>query len=219
MHILTRGVLSVVSFTAVASLRPFGMSMMSTAAALHPKVSLGAGCYWGTEKYIVKDFATDVVAGAIKGGAVGFMNPRADAVANPSYREVCGGRTGYVEVYDAELSDPSEDTFRKLLKHFFSFHDPTTMDRQGNDRGSQYASAIFCYDDRQVEIAEEVKAEIQSLIDSRSITSYAGNTVTTAIHKATKFYPAEAEHQEYLMKNPGGYCNHAYRFQWNWDKQ
>lgn len=192
-----------------------GLASMS----LHNRVSLGAGCYWGTEKFIKKDFSKDVVPGSITWGKVGFMNPDANAKPDPSYREVCSGRTGYVEVYDCKLSDKAanEADFEKLIKHFFSFHDPTTLNAQGNDRGTQYASVIFCYDDKQMEIAKKVKEEIQQLIDTKSITNYQGSKVTTEIVPATTFYEAQQDHQEYLEVNPWGYCNHAYRFKWNFD--
>jgi len=114
-----------------------GLKMMSSAASgaaqLSTKVSLGAGCYWGTEKFIKKDF-NKIVPGSIKAGAVGFMNPDPNAPPNPTYRQVCGGKTGYVEVYDCEF-DGKEDTFEKLMKHFFTFHDASTLNRQGNDAG------------------------------------------------------------------------------------
>lgn len=192
-----------------------GLSTMS----LNNRVSLGAGCYWGTEKFVKKDFSKDIVPGSITWGKVGFMNPDKDAKPNPSYREVCSGSTGYVEVYDCKMSDNAANgaDFEKLLKHFFSFHDPTTLNSQGNDRGTQYASVIFCYDDKQMEIAEKVKKEVQSLIDSKTITNYQGPKVTTAIVPATTFYEAQGDHQEYLDVNPWGYCNHAYRFKWNFD--
>lgn len=175
------------------------------------RVSLGAGCYWGTEKFIKKDFQT-IVPSSIKSGAVGFMNPSPNAPPNPTYRDVCSGRTGYVETYDLEY-DGSPKTFEALVRFFFSFHDPTTQDRQGNDRGTQYASVIFTYDQEQAVIAERVKGEVQALIDAGTIKKYEGRKVTTAIIPATKFYAAQADHQEYLAKNPSGYCNHGFRFQ------
>lgn len=111
--------------------------------------------------------------------------------------------------------DGDEQTYEQLVKHFYMFHDPTTKDRQGNDRGTQYASAIFCYDDKQVEIATRVTAELQELLKKGKVQGYSGNTVTTAITRESTFYPAEEDHQEYLEKNPWGYCNHGYRFkQW-----
>lgn len=139
------------------------------------------------------------------------MSPDINAVKNPSYRDVCTGRTSHVEVYDLEY-EGDETSYRKLVEFFFSFHDPTTMNRQGNDRGSQYASAIFYYDDKQKEIATEVKDRLQLAVDSGKVKAYAERKVTTAIIPATIFYPAMEEHQEYLAKNPYGYCNHSFRF-------
>ena len=92
------------------------------------------------------------------------------------------------------------------------FHDPTTSNQQGNDRGTQYASAIFCYDKTQMEIAQRVKNELQELVKQGKVTGYRNKEITTTIAPATTFYPAEEEHQEYLGRNPGGYCNHFYRF-------
>jgi peptide-methionine (S)-S-oxide reductase len=239
---------------ALTQARSLAVASASSAGAnangIHPRISLGAGCYWGTEKFVIKDFQEKHVSGSIKSGAVGFMHASPNAQPNPTYREVCSGRTGYVEVYDVELNDPTEETYEKLLKHYFSFHDPTTFNRQGmynltifsehvsidlfskyfpnsyihsllfkfinftigNDRGSQYGSVIFCYDDKQIEIANKIKNEIQDMVNNGQITNYAEKLVTTEIILATTFYPADEDHQGYLFKNPGGYCNHAYRF-------
>lgn len=131
--------------------------------------------------------------------------------ANPSYREVCGGRTGHVEVYDLTF-DGTEDTFEKLVKFFFSFHDPTTMNRQGNDAGTQYASAIFCYDNRQKEIAKNVINDLAKLVAQGKVPKYMESKISTAVRDASVFYPAMEEHQRYLEKQPWGYCNHGYRF-------
>eukprot|EP01035_Chromulina_nebulosa_P017171 gene17171-22687_t len=173
------------------------------------KACFGAGCYWGTEKFFKIDFGNKIAPGSIKHGAVGFMGPET-AKKNPTYREVCSGTTQHVEVYDLEFNG-DETTYENLVKHFFTFHDPTTKNRQGNDAGTQYASAIFYYDNKQKEIATRVKSELQSLVNSGKI-RYQGKTVETDIIPATIFYPAHDEHQAYLDKNPGGYCNHAYRF-------
>lgn len=94
----------------------------------------------------------------------------------------------------------------------FCIVDPTTMNRQGNDRGTQYASAIFCYDDKQKEIATRVTKELQQLVDIGKVTGYAEKKVTTAITGAFPFYAAKEDHQAYLEKYPWGYCNHGYRF-------
>ena len=128
-----------------------------------------------------------------------------------SNEQVCSGTTGHVEVLNVELNDP-EKHFEELVKFFFMFHDPTTKDRQGNDVGTQYGSAIFCGDDRQKQIAAAVKAQLQQLLDAGKV-RYSGRTVETAIYDLNPFYPAHEEHQAYLEKNPAGYCNHFMRFQ------
>lgn len=159
-----------------------------------------------TEKFIKKDFNEKILPSSIKSGAVGFMNPSPNARPNPTYREVCSGSTGYVETYDCEF-DGKPETFEKLVKHFFTFHDPTTLNRQGNDAGTQYGSVIFCYDQAQQEIANKVKAELQALIDGGKVRAYQNKQVTTQVVAATKFYAAQDDHQMYLEKNPWGYCN------------
>ena len=184
--------------------------MSSSSSSSATTLALGAGCYWGTEKYIVKDFQQRF-PNSIVNAKVGFMSPNKDAMKNPSYRQVCSGETSHVEVLMVELA--SADLFEELMKFFFMFHDPTTKDRQGNDRGTQYASVIFCATPEQTTIAEKVKAELQDLVTSQVITTYTSPTVETYIADYTDFYPAHDEHQEYLMKNPRGYCNHRFRFQ------
>jgi peptide-methionine (S)-S-oxide reductase len=134
-----------------------------------------------------------------------------NSISNPNYRQVCSGTTGYVEVLYVELNDP-ERTFEPLIQFFFQFHDPTTKNQQGNDVGTQYSSVIFCDDDAQTTIANKVKQNLQQLIDSGKIKSYVDKEVTTEILKTTPFVEAHEEHQEYLAKNPFGYCNHAIRF-------
>jgi len=177
-------------------------------SSISSTVSLGAGCYWGTEKYIKLDFQKKF-PGSIKSASVGFMSPEEDHPENPSYRQVCTGSTGHVEVLHVELNDP-EAHFEDLIKFFFLFHDPTTMNRQGNDTGTQYASAIFVSDENQKDICQKVMNDLQNYINEKK-SPYNGKTVVTQIHDARKFYPAEEYHQEYLMKNPNGYCNHRMR--------
>ena len=142
------------------------------------------------------------------------MSPDPNAMKNPSYRQVCSGSTGHVEVLNIELSKDHSTTqvFEELCKFLFMFHDPTTKNRQGNDAGTQYASIIFCTSPEQKAIAEKVKQELQKAIDDRLVTQYQGKTVETGIVDYTTFYEAHEEHQEYLFKNPLGYCNHRYRF-------
>lgn len=183
-------------------------------APIASTLALGAGCYWGTEKYIVKDFQKKY-PGCIADAKVGFMNPDPNGMKNPSYRQVCSGRTGHVEVLNVELTPEASSTpeiFEEMMKFFFQFHDPTTLNRQGNDSGTQYGSVVFCSSEEQKKIAENVKAELQQHIDTKKVTSYQKKKVETAVVDYTTFYEAHAEHQEYLAKNPLGYCNHRIRF-------
>eukprot|EP00602_Paraphysomonas_sp_CaronLab_P006201 CAMPEP_0185023478 /NCGR_PEP_ID=MMETSP1103-20130426/6146_1 /TAXON_ID=36769 /ORGANISM="Paraphysomonas bandaiensis, Strain Caron Lab Isolate" /LENGTH=226 /DNA_ID=CAMNT_0027556085 /DNA_START=60 /DNA_END=740 /DNA_ORIENTATION=+ len=178
------------------------------------RACFGAGCYWGTEKFFKIDFGRKRYPESLIKGDVGFMGPPG-AQPNPSYREVCEGTTGHVEVFDMEYSGGEigmEKMYEELVRFFFQFHDPTTLNRQRNDKGTQYASVIYCYDSVQKEIATRVKNELQALIDDGKVSCFSEKTVTTAIKDATEFFPAHAEHQEYLMKNPKGYCNHKIRF-------
>jgi len=181
-------------------------------SSLSSTVALGAGCFWGTEKYVAVEFQK-IFPNSIKSTKVGYMSPHQDHMTNPSYRQVCTGQTGHVEVLNVELNDP-ETHFEDLIKFFFLFHDPTTMDRQGNDTGTQYASAIFVNDEEQKNIATKVMDELQDALDNGALkkkSPYTGAKVVTQIHDATTFYDAEDYHQQYLMKNPGGYCNHRFR--------
>jgi len=176
------------------------------------KACFGAGCYWGTEKFFKYNFSKKFPElGAIVNGTVGFMGPK-DAPANPTYREVCSGATGHVEVFQFEYSG-GDEYYEQIVRFFFQFHDPTTPDRQGNDKGTQYASVIYCYTEKQLKIATQVKEELQNLLDERRLRCYKDNTVTTDIRMHSIFYPAHDEHQDYLAVNPNGYCNHKIRFE------
>jgi peptide-methionine (S)-S-oxide reductase len=178
---------------------------------LSSKVALGAGCYWGTEKFIRKDFQ-ERFPGSIKDCKVGFMNPDNDTtIPNPTYEQVCKGSTGYVEVLFVELRHP-EVYFEELIRFFFMFHDPTTLNQQGNDKGTQYGSWIFCADEAQEKIAEKVYRQLQDLITAGSLPGvYERPKISTKIIGLSNFVPAHEEHQEYLFKNPKGYCNHRLR--------
>lgn len=183
-------------------------------SGLSHTVALGAGCYWGTEKYVRKDFQKRF-PGSIKSATVGFMSPQAQPrFRKPSYKDVCTGRTGHVEVLLVELNDPAAH-FEELMRFFFMFHDSTTANRQGNDRGSQYASFVFCGDQQQLAIANKVRDELQQLLDAGAIRAFDASKVTTAITPLQEFTPADESHQRYLEKHPNGYCNHRMRFkQW-----
>jgi peptide-methionine (S)-S-oxide reductase len=172
----------------------------------------GGGCFWGVEKYFKDEFANMHPESNIA-GKVGYMGPKT-AVVNPSYKDVCTGKTGHVEVYNFSF-DGGPEMYEKLVRFFYRFHDPTTLNQQGNDRGTQYGSVIFCYDDEQKEIAHRVTKSLQTILSSSDENIYrGGDKVRTDVREATVFYAATEEHQEYLMKNPWGYCNHRLWFTW-----
>ena len=122
-----------------------------------------------------------------------------------SYQEVCRGESGYVEVLLVELRDPQAH-LEDFLRFFFCIHDPTTRNRQGADRGSQYQSVIFCSDQNQQKIAEKIIRELQQLLDCGAIQCFERKTVQTRIFVDTRtFVDATERHQNYLSKNPNGY--------------
>lgn len=132
-------------------------------------------------------------------------------VKNPTYRQVCTGQSGHVEVLYVELNNP-ELHFEEMLRFFFTFHDPTLKNRQGNDRGFQYSSWIFCGDEEQRRIAEKVRQELQGAIDQRQVVrTFGSNKVATQLCDLKEFTIAGEEHQNYLAKHPNGYCNHRIR--------
>ncbi len=151
--------------------------------------TLAGGCFWCLEAvYDNLKGVEDVVSG-YSGGAL----------PNPTYNLVGTGMTGHAEVVQL-VFDPQEITFREILEVFFTIHDPTTLNRQGADVGTQYRSAIFYHNEEQKRIAEEVIREINEA-------KIWNQPVVTEVKPLTKFYPAEDYHQEYFAKNPGqGYC-------------
>ena len=183
-------------------------------ASLSNKLALGAGCYWGTEKFVRKNFQAKFPK-SIKKAQVGFMSPyEGNRIENPTYQQVCSGINSHVEVLYVELNDP-EKHFEELVRFFFQFHDPTTPSQQGNDRGFQYASWIFCGDEEQSKIATKVRDELQALLDAKALRCFDQQEVSTGITPLRKFTKAQEEHQQYLEKQPFGYCNHRIRFrQW-----
>jgi peptide methionine sulfoxide reductase msrA/msrB len=159
----------------------------------HETAILAGGCFWGMEEIIRQ------LPGVIK-TTVGYSGGK---TANPTYEEVCTGATGHAESIQV-VFDPARLSYEGLLDYFFRMHDPTTLNRQHNDVGTQYRSAIFYTSDAQKETAERVKARwAQSGKFDRPI--------TTEITAATPFYPAEEYHQKYLVKHPGGYTCHVLR--------
>ncbi len=150
----------------------------------------GLGCFWGAER---KYWSQPGVLSTAVGYAAGHT-------PNPTYKEVCSGRTGHNEVVRV-VYDPSKIDYEALLKVFWENHDPTQGMRQGNDVGTQYRSGIYTYGEEQQQAAERSRALFQAALQR------AGHgAVTTEIVAAPEFYYAEDYHQQYLAKNPGGYC-------------
>ena len=150
----------------------------------------GMGCFWGAER---KFWQLPGVYTTAVGYAAGYTR-------NPTYREVCSGMTGHNEVV-LVVFDPSKTTYDDLLRVFWENHDPTQGMRQGNDVGTQYRSGIYVFSDAQRAAAERSRDAYASALQSHG---YGG--VTTEILDAPPFYYAEDYHQQYLAKNPGGYC-------------
>ncbi len=150
----------------------------------------GLGCFWGAERKFWQQpgvFTT----------AVGYA---AGLTPNPTYQEVCSGRTGHNEVVYVAF-DPTVISYEALLKLFWESHDPTQGMRQGNDVGTQYRSGIYVYSDAQRQQAEASRDAYQ-----KQLTAAGYGKITTEILNAPEFYYAEAYHQQYLAKNPNGYC-------------
>jgi len=150
----------------------------------------GLGCFWGAER---RFWETDGVFSTAAGYAGGHT-------PNPSYEEVCSGRTGHTEVV-LVVYDPARVDYAALLKVFWESHDPTQGMRQGNDIGTQYRSAIYTTDDEQAGVAEASRAAYQ-----QALTQAGYGEITTEIAAAVPFYYAEHYHQQYLAKVPNGYC-------------
>jgi peptide-methionine (S)-S-oxide reductase len=151
--------------------------------------TFGTGCFWCTEAVFQQLKGVDSVTSGYSGGEV----------ENPTYEEVCLGTTGHAEVVQIAY-DPEVISFKELLEVFWKAHDPTTRNRQGNDVGPQYRSAVFYHDEEQKQLAEEYKRKLDESGAFRA-------PIVTEITKFTKFYPAEDYHQDYFRLNPRqGYC-------------
>jgi peptide-methionine (S)-S-oxide reductase len=150
----------------------------------------GMGCFWGAER---KFWTVPGVFSTSVGYAAGLT-------PNPSYEEVCTGRTGHNEVVRV-VFDPKKVSYEALLKVFFDNHDPTQGMRQGNDVGTQYRSGVYTHGAAQQQAAEAAKAAFQAALKRAGF-----GAITTEVIAAPEFYYAEAYHQQYLAKNPNGYC-------------
>jgi len=150
----------------------------------------GMGCFWGAERKFWQQ-------AGVYSTAVGYA---AGLTPNPTYKEVCSGMTGHNEVV-LVVFDPEKITYPELLKVFWENHDPTQGMRQGNDRGTQYRSGIYCFDEHQREQALQSQAAYQDALDNGGY-----GQITTEVLLVPTFYYAEEYHQQYLAKHPNGYC-------------
>ncbi len=158
------------------------------------QIIVGMGCFWGAERLFWQREGVYTTAAGYSGG----FTP------NPTYEETCTAQTGHTEAV-LVVFDPQVVTLDELLKIFWEQHDPTQYMGQGNDIGTQYRSAIYTFDDDQRAIAEASRDRYQA-----QLTANGYGEITTEIAPAGDFYYAEDYHQQYLAKNPGGYCNHGF---------
>jgi peptide-methionine (S)-S-oxide reductase len=170
-----------------------GQSLKGPYPAGAQSIYFGLGCFWGAERLFWQLPGVTVTAVGYQGG----ITP------NPSYEEVCSGRTGHTEAVKV-VYDPSRISLETLLKTFWEEHDPTQGMRQGNDVGTQYRSAIYTTTPEQEEAVEKSRAAYQDALSARGL-----GRITTEISPAATFYFAETYHQQYLAKNPNGYCGLA----------
>lgn len=166
----------------------------------HEKAILAGGCFWGMQDLIRKQIG-------VKNTRVGYTGGHEE---NPRYTDICTGQTGHTEAIEIEFN-PSEISYRNVLEFFFKIHDPTTPNRQGNDIGTQYRSAIFYLDENQKQTAQQVIAEIDAA-------GFLPAKIVTEVVPADTFYEAEENHQDYLEKHPDGYTCHFIRRDWNLPK-
>lgn len=158
------------------------------------QIVVGMGCFWGAERFY---WQLDGVYTTAVGYAGGFT-------PNPTYSETCTGKTGHTEAV-LVVFDPTKVTFEQIFAIFWENHDPTTANRQGNDVGTQYRSAIYATTPEQLAAAEASRDQYQAKLTEKGF-----DTISTEIAEAGDFYYAEDSHQQYLHKNPGGYCNHGF---------
>ncbi len=170
-----------------------GNAIVEPVPAHLQKAVFGLGCFWGAERLFWE-------LPGVYSTAVGYAG---GITVNPTYEDVCSGMTGHTEVV-LVFFDPAEISFEELLGAFWESHDPTQGMRQGNDRGTQYRSAIYVCSEEQAEQARASQASFQRALNEQG---YAG--ITTEIGELGEFYYAEDYHQQYLAKNPGGYCGLA----------
>jgi peptide-methionine (S)-S-oxide reductase len=154
------------------------------------KIVFGMGCFWGAERLFWQLNGVDSTSVGYSGGET----------PNPTYDEVCSGQTGHAEVVRV-IFNPHIISLEQLLTHFWERHDPTQGMRQGNDVGTQYRSVIYYYNDEQRNVIERTRQAYQTILNGQGL-----KEITTEIRSARPYYFAESYHQQYLAKNPDGYC-------------
>ncbi|KAJ1029463.1 hypothetical protein NDA13_002712 [Ustilago tritici] len=181
-------------------------SALANMSAGQETATVASGCFWGTEDIYRKAYGN---GNGLLDAKVGFIGG-SESSKNPTYEEVCTGRTGHAEATQIQY-DPSKVSYAELIEFFYRTHDPTQLNQQGNDRGTQYRSAIFAHDQNQLDTAKKVTEEVQKKhFDPK------GKKVVTQleIRKAEDFFPADDYHQQYLINNPNGYHCSTHRYWW-----
>jgi peptide-methionine (S)-S-oxide reductase len=191
--ILMAGLFGAMATSAYAGAEETKMADATTDKDLE-QVTLGSGCFWCTEAVFQQ-------LKGVKSAVSGYSGGR---IVNPTYEQICGGNTGHAEVIQVSY-DPAQISFTDILRVFWQTHDPTTLNQQGHDVGTQYRSAVFYHNEAQRKLAEEYKKQLDS-------SGTFGAPIVTEITKFEKFYPAEKYHQEYYELNPGQqYCEYVIR--------
>ncbi len=185
--------LLILVYFATASQFAFAKDKVDKKPAQLDTATFAAGCFWGTEEFFRK------IPGVVE-TRVGYTGGSVD---KPKYDDTHDGHTGHAESVEIKF-DAKKVSYDHLLDQFFKMHDPTTLNRQGNDSGNQYRSAIFYHGEKQKTAALAFKLKVEKSKAWKA-------PITTEIAEAKTFWPAEPEHQKYLQKNPGGYDNHYLR--------
>jgi len=166
--------------------------------------TFAGGCFWGVEHIFLKEYPPSQNKGILK-TSVGYTGGK-ESAQNPTYGEVCNGTTYHAEALKIDF-DPSIIPYGELVEFFYRTHDPTTVNRQGGDMGTQYRSAIFTHSPEQRQIAEDITRKVQE-------EHFKGQTIVTQIEEAGPWYDAEEYHQLYLFKEPNGYQCPTHRKHW-----
>jgi methionine-S-sulfoxide reductase len=193
MNVLGVSMKNIFLFLALVIFATFSYAEEKKPAVKMETATFAAGCFWGVEEHFRK-------LPGVMSTEVGYTG---GTTANPKYDEMHDGHTGHAESVKIEF-DPTKISYQALLDQFFKMHDPTTKDRQGNDTGTQYRSAIFYNNEEQKKEAMAFKEKVEKSGAWKA-------PIVTEVAEAKKFWPAEDYHQKYLIKHPGGYDNHYMR--------